>query len=201
MKKEKILFIISYCFLAIFLFCLFLSFCIPTLNMSVAQNGSTLKIYLFDLFSISLSSGSSSSISGSNAGLFYGFLFLSSGFISSIFLSSKNKTLYWVGFGLLLGFLAECIYLCCQIGDLIKSLGTHDILISKGGYVLLVISLVVGFIYVIFSLFINYFLSLLTIFIKPKQSLEERLNEINQLKEKGLISCDEAAKMREETLK
>lgn len=197
MKKEKVLSIVSYCLLFVFILFMFLSFCVPVLKYDYSSS-SSIRVYLFDIFGTSISSSGTAS----NGNLFYGFLFLSCGLISSIFVCNKNKTLNIIGIGLLLGFLAESIYLCCQIGETIKVIESSSSRnISKAGYVLLIMTVVFGFIYLFYSLLVPYCLPILEKCIKPKKSLEDKLNEINQLKEKGLINEEEASKMREDALK
>ncbi len=197
MKKETVLSIVSYVFLFVFVLLMFLSFCIPVLASTSSSSTST-RLYLFDIFGASISSSGSAT----NGNLFYGFLFLSCGLVSSIFVCNKNKTLNIIGIGLLLGFLAESIYLCCQIGEGIKAIeSSFSRNLSKAGFALLIITVVFGFIYLFYSLFVSYCLPILSNCLKPKKSLEDRLNEINQLKEKGLINETEASKMREDALK
>ena len=196
MKSNKIIKIINYCLVGTYLLLFVIGILVPLLSTKVGSGTSSTvnNVYFFDLFAGVTSSGSTSSIAPT---YFQGALIISICITGALFVLFENKILKIVGSSLLLTSLGFNSYIFNSIKTAKDLIGGNS---SIGGAVLL---LIVGIIGLLISLLLLIEANLPTILklFKPRMSLEERLTEIESLKEKGLISEEEANSLRKEALK
>lgn len=199
MKSNKIIKVINYCLVGIYLLLFVIGILVPLLSTEISSGTSSTvnKVYFFDLFAGVTSSGSAPSIAPT---YFQGALIISICIMGALFVLFENKILKIVGSSLLLTSLGFNSYI-------FNSIKTAKELIEKGGQTAsmsgAVLLLIVGIIGLLISLLLLIEANLPTIakLFKPRMSLEERLTEIESLKEKGLISEEEANSLRKEALK
>lgn len=196
MKSNKIIKVINYILVGIYLLLFVIGILVPLLSTKVGSGTSSTvnNVYFFDLFAGVTSSGSTSSITPT---YFQGALIISICIMGALFVLFENKILKIVGSSLLLTSLGFNSYIFNSIKTAKDLIGGNS---SIGGAVLL---LIVGIIGLLISLLLLIEANLPTILklFKPRMSLEERLTEIESLKEKGLISKEEANSLRKEALK
>ena len=203
MKSNKIIKIINYCLVGTYLLLFVIGILVPLLSTKVGSGTSSTvnNVYFFDLFAGVTSSGSTSSITPT---YFQGALIISICIMGALFVLFENKILKIVGSSFLLTSLGFNSYIFNSIKTakdlIVKGAGTSLESASMGGAVLL---LIVGIIGLLISLLLLIEANLSTIakLFKLRMSLEERLTEIESLKEKGLISEEEANSLRKEALK
>ncbi len=203
MKSNKIIKVINYILVGIYLLLFVIGILVPLLSTEISNGGTSTvsNVYFFDLFAGVTSSGSAPSIAPT---YFQGALIISICIMGALFVLFENKILKIVGSSLLLTSLGFNSYIFNSIKTakdlIVKGAGTSLESASMGGAVLL---LIVGIIGLLISLLLLIEANLPTILklFKPRMSLEERLTEIESLKEKGLISEEEANSLRKEALK
>lgn len=203
MKSNKIIKVINYILVGIYLLLFVIGILVPLLSTEISSGTSSTvnNVYFFDLFAGVTSSGSTSSITPT---YFQGALIISICIMGALFVLFENKILKIVGSSLLLTSLGFNSYIFNSIKTakdlIVKGAGTSLESASMGGAVLL---LIVGIIGLLISLLLLIEANLPTILklFKSRMSLEERLTEIESLKEKGLISEEEANSLRKEALK
>lgn len=203
MKSNKIIKVINYILVGIYLLLFVIGILVPLLSTEISSGTSSTvnNVYFFDLFAGVTSSGSTSSITPT---YFQGALIISICIMGALFVLFENKILKIVGSSFLLTSLGFNSYIFNSIKTakdlIVKGAGTSLESASMGGAVLL---LIVGIIGLLVSLLLLIEANLPTILklFKPRMSLEERLTEIESLKEKGLISEEEANSLRKEALK
>lgn len=196
MKSNKILKIINCCLVGMYLLLFVIGILVPLLSTEITSGGSTVvnKVYFFDIFSGVTSSGSAPSIAPT---YFQGALIISICIMGALFALFENKILKIVGSSLLLTSLGFNSYIFNSVKtakDLIRGNS------SMGGAVLLLIVGIIGLLICLLLLIEANLPTILKLF-KPRMSLEERLTEIESLKQKGLISEEEASSLRKEVLK
>lgn len=200
MKTNKILKIINCCLVGMYLLLFVIGILVPLLSAEIGSGTSSTvnKVYFFDLFSGVTSSGSAPSIAPT---YFQGALIISICIMGALFALFENKILKIVGSSLLLTSLGFNSYIFNSIKTakdlIVRSTGAN---VSMGGAVLLLIVGIIGLL-ICLLLLIEANLPIISKLFKPKMSLEERLTEIESLKEKGLISEEEANSLRKEALK
>lgn len=200
MKTNKILKIINCCLVGMYLLLFVIGILVPLLSTEITSGGSTVvnKVYFFDIFSGVTSSGSAPSIAPT---YFQGALIISICIMGALFVLFENKILKIVGSSLLLTSLGFNSYIFNSIKTakdlIVRSTGTN---VSMGGAVLLLIVGIIGLL-ICLLLLIEANLPTIAKLFKLRMSLEERLTEIKSLKEKGLISEEEANSLRKEALK
>lgn len=196
MKSNKIIKVINYILVGIYLLLFVIGILVPLLSTEISSGGTSTvsNVYFFDLFAGVTSSGSTSSIAPT---YFQGALIISICIMGALFVLFENKILKIVGSSFLLTSLGFNSYIFNSIKTAKDLIGGNS---SIGGAVLL---LIVGIIGLLISLLLLIEANLPTILklFKPRMSLEERLTEIESLKEKGLISEEEANSLRKEALK
>ncbi len=203
MKSNKIIKVINYCLVGIYLLLFVIGILVPLLSNKINNGGTSTvsKVYFFDIFSGVTSSGSAPSIAPT---YFQGALIISICIMGALFVLFENKILKIVGSSLLLTSLGFNSYIFNSVKTakdlIVKGAGTSLESASMGGAVLLLIAGIIGLLISLLPL-IEAILPIVSKFFKPKMSLEEKLTEIESLKEKGLISEEEASSLRKEALK
>lgn len=196
MKSNKIIKIINYCLVGTYLLLFVIGILVPLLSTKIGSGTSATvnKVYFFDLFAGVTSSGSASSITPT---YFQGALIISICIMGALFVLFENKILKIVGSSLLLTSLGFNSYIFNSIKTAKDLIGGNS---SIGGAVLMLIVGIIGLL-ICLLLLIEANLSTIAKLFKLRMSLEERLTEIESLKEKGLISEEEANSLRKEALK
>ncbi len=196
MKSNKIIKVINYILVGIYLLLFVIGILVPLLSTEISSGGTSTvsNVYFFDLFAGVTSSGSAPSIAPT---YFQGALIISICIMGALFVLFENKILKIVGSSLLLTGLGFNSYIFNSIKTAKDLIGGNS---SIGGAVLMLIVGIIGLLICLLLLIEANLPTILKLF-KPRMSLEERLTEIESLKEKGLISEEEANSLRKEALK
>lgn len=201
MKSKKIIKVVNFALVGLFLLFLILGVALPLVSVSSTSTSSVSKIYFFDLFgNISVSSGSSVS---TQPEFFFGVVTLATSIVGAIFACfDENKVLRTVGLSLLASDFVFFIYIFSNVQESIEVLrsSSSSLKFNNGGSVLLLLAGMLALLICLLAL-VELALPMLAKLIKPKQSLEERLLELSSLKEKGLISEEEYESLRREAIK
>lgn len=203
MKSNKIIKVINYCLVGIYLLLFVIGILVPLLSFKINNGGTSTvnNVYFFDLFAGLTSSGSTSSFTPT---YFQGALIISICIMGALFILFENKILKIVGSSFLLTSFGFTSYIFNSVKTskylIVKGAGTSLESISMAGAVLLLIAGIIGLLISLLPL-IEAILPIVSKLFKPRMSLEEKLNEIESLKEKGLISEEEATSLRKEALK
>lgn len=196
MKSNKIIKVINYILVGLYLLLFVIGILVPLLSTEISSGGTSAvsNVYFFDLFSGVTSSGSTPSIAPT---YFQGALIISICIMGALFVLFENKILKIVGSSFLLTSLGFNSYIFNSIKTAKDLIGTKS---SMGGAVLLLIVGIIGLLICLLLLIEANLPTILKLF-KPRMNLEEKLTEINSLKEKGLINEEEASSLRKEVLK
>lgn len=200
--KIKISSILKTVLLSIFGLLLFISLCLPAIKVTY-QNQSS-KIYLFDILGglgISSLSSSSSSVSLNS---FYGILSILVLVIGVILCTFGEKKLTKaIGAGMYFTFFAFNIVIFTQVKDLIDSAKSNSSsTYSMVGTTMLLVSSIFALLLVLVSLFSNSIDKGISEAKKMKgmQTKEEKLVEIKNLLDKGLITQEEYESKKKDIL-
>lgn len=201
MKSKKIIKVVNFVLVGMFLLFLILGVALPLISVSSTSSSAVSKIYFFDLFgNVSISSGSSVS---TQPEFFFGVVTLATSIVGAIFACfDDNKVLKTIGISLLASDFVFFIYIFSNVQQSIEVLrsSSSSLKFNNGGSVLLLLAGIFALLICLLAV-TELVLPLLTKFIKPKQSLEEKLLELSSLKEKGLISEEEYESLRKEAIK
>lgn len=209
-KSNKILNVVSWCFLIPYVLFVMLAFTLPM--FTVESSSSSASSYLIWLVSI----GTYTSSSTASINSFYGVLLVIMGLVGGFLLISKNDIARHVGEGMTVGFLTGSIYLLKMANWVFDTLEEYSSSSSYGStenyskgpaLALLVVAIVFGFLYFFFALIANYGSASIQKISdrlhesqRPQKTIEEQLNEIEKLKEKKLITEEEASRMKSDVL-
>lgn len=196
MKSNKIIKVINYILVGLYLLLFVIGILVPLLSTEISSGGTSVvsNVYFFDLFSGVTSSGSTPSIAPT---YFQGALIISICIMGALFVLFENKILKIAGSSLLLTSLGFNSYIFNSIKTAKDLISGNS---SMRGSILLLIVGIIGLLICLLLLIEANLPTILKLF-KPRMSLEERLTEIESLKEKGLISEEEANSLRKEALK
>lgn len=201
MKSKKIIKVVNFVLVGLFLLFLILGVALPLISVSSTSSSAVSEIYFFDLFgTVSISSGSSVS---TQPEFFFGVLTLATSIVGAIFACfDDNKVLKTIGVSLLATDFVFFIYIFSNVQQSIEVLrsSSSSLKFNNGGSVLLLLAGILALLICLLAV-TELALPLLTKLIKPKQSLEEKLLELSSLKEKGLISEEEYEALRKEAIK
>lgn len=198
MKSNKIIKGVTIGLVGLYLLFLILGVLVPILSIESGSGSEPYRLFFFDVFAGVSSSGSSGTTT--TPSYFQGVLIISICVMGALFVCLDNKLTKVIGSSFLLTSFGVLIYVFNSVLIAKKAIRVTTGTVSIAGSVLFLIAAILAIIICLMVL-LDCSFSSLTKLLKPKMTLEERIKQIELLKQQGLISEQEAASMKKEALK